>query len=165
MLSALPSHPAPPGPKTPFPLAHLERLVEVEYPAILPARLPIPLFARVSAGFPSPAGDYLEKGLDLNELMVPRPSATFYIRVHGPSMNGAGIFHGDILAVDRSVDAVSGRIVVASINGEFLVKELDKPARGAVRLLPHNPDFEPIVVKEGDEVHVFGVVIGVIRKY
>ncbi|MFN2369128.1 MAG: LexA family protein, partial [Desulfurivibrionaceae bacterium] len=82
-----------------------------------------PLYAGgVSAGFPSPAEDYIEQHLDLNELLIRRPAATFFVRVNGDSMTGAGINHGDILIVDRSVEPAGGKIVIAVIDGEFTVK-------------------------------------------
>ena len=87
--------------------------------------LKLPLFvSKVSAGFPSPAQDYVEQTLDLNELCIKRPAATFFVRVEGESMIEAGIFHNDILVVDRSVKPVHGDIVVAQVDGEFTVKEL-----------------------------------------
>jgi DNA polymerase V len=127
-------------------------------------RRALPLFAsRVQAGFPSPAQDYAEGLLDLNEFMVEHEAATFYVRVQGQSMVGAGILDGDIIAVDRALEARHGDIVLAVIDNELTVKELYQQ-NGQVRLLPHNPDFQPIEIKEGQELSVWGVVKGVIRK-
>jgi len=97
--------------------------------------LKIPLFTEpVSAGFPSPAQDYIEQTLDLNELCIKRPNATFFVRVEGDSMIEAGIYADDILVVDRSVKAKQGDIIIAEINSELTVKELQlKPC---VRLIP-----------------------------
>ena len=82
-----------------------------------------PLFSSgVSAGFPSPAEDHIDRKLDLNELLIQHPVATFFVRVAGESMKDAGINHGDILVVDRSLEAVSGKIVIAIVNGELTVK-------------------------------------------
>lgn len=122
-----------------------------------------PLFCtRVSAGFPSPADDYIENSLDLNEHLIKHPAATFFVRVTGDSMIGAGINSGDILIVDRSVSAVNGSIIVAVVNGEFTVKRL--AGRGGVILLcPENPAYEPIEVKNGVEFEVWGVVMHVIH--
>lgn len=125
-------------------------------------RVCLPLFIeRVSAGFPSPAQDYVEQTLDLNELCVKRPAATFFVRVSGDSMTGAGIVADDILVVDRSVRAEHGDIVIASLNGEMTVKTLELKPR--VRLVPHNPAYKPIEIPDGAELDVFGVVVGVVR--
>jgi DNA polymerase V len=127
------------------------------------SRLNIPLFLeRVSAGFPSPAEDYVEKSLDLNELCIQHPAATFFVRVQGESMVEAGIFPDDVLVVDRSLRATHGDIVIASLESEMTVKQLHlKPI--PVRLLPRNPAYQPIVI-EGDMVmEVFGVVTNVVR--
>jgi DNA polymerase V len=128
------------------------------------AKLKLPLFAsRVQAGFPSPAEDYAEGQLDLNEYIVEHEAATFYIRVQGHSMVGAGILDGDIIAVDRSLEARHGDIVLAVIDNELTVKELYKLA-GTIKLLPHNPEFQPIEIKAGQELTIWGVVSGVVRK-
>ena len=127
------------------------------------SRLNIPLFLeRVSAGFPSPAEDYVEKSLDLNELCIQHPAATFFVRVQGESMVEAGIFPDDVLVVDRSLRAKHGDIIIASLESEMTVKQLHlKPI--PVRLLPRNPAYQPIIV-EGDMVmEVFGVVTNVVR--
>jgi len=116
----------------------------------------------VSAGFPSPAGDYLETPLDLNELLIPRPAATFFIRARGESMDGAGIRDGDLLVVDRSMKVRSGDIVVAVVDGEFTVKRFMKTG-GAVRLEPANPGFKPIPIVDGSDVEIWGVVSYVIH--
>jgi len=122
-----------------------------------------PLFcARISAGFPSPADDYIENALDLNEHLIKHPAATFFVRVTGDSMTGAGINSGDILIVDRSVAALNKSIIVAVLNGEFTVKRLVK--RGsAILLLPENPSYDPVEIKNGSEFEVWGVVIHVIH--
>lgn len=129
----------------------------------LATSLPLPLYAnKVAAGFPSPAQDYVENTLDLNELCIDHPAATFLVRVSGDSMKDAGILDGDILVVDRSLTAVHGNIIVAALNQEFTVKELClKPIR---QLLPHNKAYRPILLREQDEFEVFGVVVSVVRK-
>lgn len=122
----------------------------------------MPLFMeRVSAGFPSPAQDYVEQTLDLNELCIKRPAATFFVRVEGDSMIGAGIHSDDILVVDRSVQAVNGDIVIASVHGELTVKELQ--LRPCVRLLPRNSAYAPIDIPDGAALELFGVVTNVVR--
>lgn len=124
----------------------------------------LPLFAsRVPAGFPSPAEDYAEGHLDLNEFLVEHEAATFYVRVQGHSMSGAGILDGDVIAVDRALEARHGDIVLAVIDNELTVKELFMQ-NGLVRLLPHHPDYAPIEIKAGQELTIWGVVKGVVRK-
>ncbi|MCK7552956.1 LexA family protein [Marinobacter goseongensis] len=127
------------------------------------SRLNIPMFLeRVSAGFPSPAEDYVEKTIDLNELCIQHPAATFFVRVQGESMIDAGIYPGDVLVVDRSLRARHGDTIIASLESEMTVKQLHITPP-PVRLLPRNAAFQPIVV-EGDMVmEVFGVVTNVIR--
>lgn len=124
----------------------------------------LPLYAEgVSAGLPFHADDSVEKKLDLNELLVKHPTATFFVKVQGESMIGAGIFSGDILLVDRSIEPVDGAIVIAQLNGEFTVKRL-KFSGGRPYLLAENPNYKPIQMKEGVEFVVWGVVTSVIHK-
>lgn len=122
-----------------------------------------PLFAcGVSAGFPSPAEDYVEGRLDLNQFMVKHPAATFFVRVSGDSMIGAGIHHDDILVVDRSLEPVSGRVVIAVVNGELTVKRLVR-CNGEARLLAENPNYPPMELTEETACEVWGVVTFVIH--
>lgn len=123
----------------------------------------MPLYASgVSAGFPSPADDYLEGSLDLNTHLVHEPSATFFVRARGDSMINAGIHDGDLLVVDRSVEATDGKVVIVSLNGELTVKRFHQ-AKGKSWLLPENPDYPPISLNEEDETHLWGVVTNVIH--
>ncbi len=129
------------------------------------ATLPLPLYtSRIAAGFPSPADDHLEAPLDLNEHLVKHPAATFVVKVDGDSMTGAGIYNGDLLVVDRSLEAKSGSIVVAVVNGELTVKRLVIERRRA-RLIPENPAYKPIEVRDGLDLVIWGVVAHVIRSY
>ncbi|MFH7326662.1 LexA family protein [Desulfurivibrio sp. C05AmB] len=122
-----------------------------------------PLFAgEVSAGFPSPADDYVDSRLDLNDFLVKHPAATFFVRVAGDSMIGAGIHHGDILVVDRSLEPVSGKVVIAVVNGELTVKRLQQE-NGLVRLVAENPDYPPIELTEETAGEIWGVVTSVIH--
>lgn len=122
-----------------------------------------PLYgSKVPAGFPSPADDYIEKQLDLNEHLIKHPSATFFVRVSGNSMINAGIHENDILVVDRSITPVTGKIVVAAIDGQLTVKRLHK-TNEKLFLMPENQEFEPIEVREGSEVYIWGVVTNVIH--
>lgn len=120
--------------------------------------MPRPLFlAGVPAGFPSPADDYIEKSLDLNQHLVKHPAATFFVRVTGDSMGDAGIRNGDILIVDRSLNPSSGRVVIAVLDGELTVKRLVKKG-GAVRLVSESSDHPDIEIPEGADLQVWGVV-------
>ncbi|WP_249269571.1 translesion error-prone DNA polymerase V autoproteolytic subunit [Shewanella sp. SACH] len=116
----------------------------------------------IAAGFPSPAQDYVEQTLDLNELCIKHPAATFFVKVQGDSMIEAGIFSGDILVVDRSLQPAHGDTVVAAVNGEFTVKQLQ--LRPVVQLLPRNALFSPIVINDESELNIFGVVTNVVKK-
>lgn len=116
----------------------------------------------IPAGFPSPAEGEIEGELDLNELLIKHPAATFFLRVSGNSMIGAGIHHSDILVVDRSLEPISGRIVIASVNGELTVKRLHREA-GRVRLLAENEKYPAIDITEEMELRIWGVVTSVIH--
>jgi DNA polymerase V len=125
---------------------------------------PLPFYtSKVMAGFPSPAEDYIEKQLDLNELLIAHPAATFFVRVEGDSMCEAGIQSGDILVVDRSVEAVSGKIVIAVLNGEFTVKRLKKE-KEHIWLLPENSHYPVIKVTSESDFQIWGVVTYVIHR-
>ena len=132
--------------------------------AIQSGMFKIPLYGnKVTAGFPSPADDYIETRLDANDIVIDNPTATFFLRVAGDSMIEAGILPGDYIAVDRSIEARQGSIVVASVEGEFTVKYLAK-SRGKTVLRAAKAGHPDIVPGEGEEVRVFGVVCGVIRR-
>ena len=132
-------------------------------PAPRPCVMAIPLFGgKVAAGFPSPADDYVEKNLDLNELLVQKPAATFFVRAQGESMLGAGIHPNDILVVDRSIEAVSGKIVICALNGELTVKRLGRDNE-QWQLKAENPDYPDIVIHEELDMVIWGVVTNVIH--
>lgn len=124
-----------------------------------------PLMATpVAAGFPSPAEQYIESPLDLNELLVHRPAATFFVRAAGDSMTGAGIRPGDILVVDRSLEALPGAIVIACVDNEFTVKYLRSDGE-TYFLEAANPNYRSIRFSEGMELKIFGVVTAVIHRF
>ena len=125
-------------------------------------QLDIQLFSdAVTAGFPSPATDYCERKLDLNELCIQHPAATYFVRAQGDSMIEAGIFPGDVLVVDRSITAAHGDIVIVSVNGELTVKQLE--TRPRMRLVPMNSQYQPIDVPDDADLEVFGVATTVIH--
>ena len=123
----------------------------------------LPLFLEsVSAGFPSPADDYLEGKLDLNDLLIRNPSATFFVRVTGDSMIKAGIHSGDILVVDRSLNPKDGSIVIAIIDGELIVKRIQR-FNGKIYLVPENDTYSQIEITTDMSFEVWGVVTTVIH--
>lgn len=117
----------------------------------------------VAAGFPSPADDYIDKTLDLNELLISNPAATYFVRVSGDSMMGAGLYDGDIIIVDRSVTPKNNDVVIAALNGELTVKRIQK-REGSVWLIPENPDYRPTRVTEEMSFEIWGVATNVIHK-
>jgi DNA polymerase V len=118
--------------------------------------------AKVPAGFPSPAQDYIEGLLDLNEHLIKHPAATFFMYADGFSMTGAGINPGDLLIVDRALEATSNKIVVAIIDGELTLKRL-LIDHGQYWLVPENEDFQPIAITEDMDFIVWGIVTFVIH--
>ena len=134
------------------------------YPTIEPPRIFISLTGRAArAGFPSPADDYTEDRLDLNELMIQHQAATFFARAKGQSMQGAGIEDGDYLVVDKAITPICGNIVVAAIDGELLVKRY-MSRQGRIWLDSASPDFPSVMINEGQELTVWGVVTGIVRR-
>lgn len=128
-----------------------------------PLRLRLAIKVRAGQShFPSPAQDYEQRDLDLHEAFIKNPPATFIFKVAGDSMIGAGIFPGSTLLVDRSIAPVSGQVVIVDIDGEWMVKRLQRRG-GWVRLLSENPAHPPIIINEGQELTVFGVVTYVIH--
>jgi DNA polymerase V len=118
----------------------------------------VPLFiSYISAGFPPPADDYKEVELDVNELVIRHPEATFYVRVSGDSMEQAAICDGDVLVVDRAVEARHNDVIVALVNGEFAIKRLHTHG-DALYLVPENPLYQPLEITEAMDFRVWGVV-------
>ena len=137
--------------------------VEAVYAPDLSTRYKLPVFlGRLPAGFPSPADDYLEGKLDLNRHLIKHPAATFFVRVSGDSMIEAGIHTGDLLVVDRSLEAVDGNVIVAALDGELTVKRLSTRGK-TVRLLPANKHYEPIEIQPHQAFEIWGVVTNVIH--
>ena len=135
----------------------------IYYPDNNASVISVPLFtARVAAGFPSPADDYVEKTLDLNDLLVQKPAATFFVRAEGESMLGAGIHPNDILVVDRSIEPIPNKIIICALNGELTVKRL-KSIGEEIVLGAENPAYADIIVREAIDLVIWGVVTNVIH--
>lgn len=126
-------------------------------------RLELPFYTSISAGFPSPADDFIEKTLDLNEHLIKNRSTTFFVRVSGFSMQGAGIYEDDILIVDRSLEVKNKDVIVAHLDGEFTVKRYLKKG-GKHFLKPEHPDYPLIELDTNETFQVWGVVTNVIHK-
>ena len=107
----------------------------------------------------------LEAPMDLNTELVHRPAATYYVRVQGDSMIGAGIQSGDILVVDKSLEARDGSIVIAELDGDFLVKQFCRWKDGSVWLVPANPQFQPINVTNRTDFNIWGIVTAYIHQF
>ncbi len=137
----------------------------VIFPAAGSHPIRIPLFShKVAAGFPSPADDYIQERLSLDEHLIHHKEATFFVRAKGNSMLGAGIFDGDLLVVDKSLNPKSGDIVIAVVDGDLTVKRLIK--RGDTILLkPENSKFSDIEFHEGQELLIWGVVTSTTKKF
>jgi DNA polymerase V len=132
----------------------------------LEVSIELPLYSsKVSAGFPSPCDDHIAKRLNIHDYLVDQEDATFLVTVIGWSMRDAGLLPKDVVIVDRSKNAHVGNIILAVIDGEFTIKQLAVGENGNPVLLPANPDFKPIEIKEGMDFDIWGVVTGSIRKY
>lgn len=132
------------------------------YSAQTDTELNLPLFEGVRAGFPSPAADFIDVSIDLNKHLIKHPSATFYARAKGDSMKDAGIFDGDLLIVDKSIDPADGKIAICFVNGEFTVKRIKKEKDG-LWLIPANAAYQPIKMEEGSSLIIWGIVTHVIK--
>ncbi len=145
-------------------LIHKKKELEI-YSTDIDTSLEIPYFENgVSAGFPSPAEDHMHSKLDLNNLLVQHPSATYYVRVIGDSMINAGIVSGDLLVVDRSLEANDGCIIVAFIEGEFTVKRIKKK-KNKIFLQAENNNYKAIEITKDMDFEIFGVVAHAIHHF
>ena len=139
------------------------KVVDIIFPDLSTScQLPV-AGSRISAGFPSPADDFIENSLDLNLELIKNPAATFFVRVSGSSMKDAGIFDGDILIVDRSLRAANRKIVIAILNGELLVKRLCMHDDQCI-LMPENKNYSPIYLTNDSDLNIWGVVTNVIHR-
>ncbi|MBE2245750.1 MAG: translesion error-prone DNA polymerase V autoproteolytic subunit [Candidatus Competibacteraceae bacterium] len=125
---------------------------------------PLPLMPfPLSAGFPSPALDFTDNSIDLNNLLIAHPSATYFGRVQGNSMKNAGIHDGDLLIIDKSIAPENGKIAVCYLNGEFTIKRIQINASG-LWLMPENEQYKPIKIEEDMQLTIWGVVTYIIKK-
>ena len=144
----------------------LDTVTEIRTPLIASKSVSLSLFGyKVAAGFPSPADDHLEKRLDANEYLIDQQDATFFVTIQGESMINAGLLSGDKAVVDRSKQPKVGNIVMAVVDGEFTIKTLGKAKNGLPRLIPANPAFSVIEIKDGMQFEVWGVVTGSFRRF
>lgn len=142
---------------------HTSATVDI-YSAQTETELERPVIGGISAGFPSPATDFIDLAIDLNRDLIKHPSSTFYGRVKGESMKNAGINDGDLLVIDKSIEPADGKIAVCSIDGEFTLKRIKKDNTG-LWLVPENEAYEAIQIKEESDLRIFGVVIHVIKSF
>jgi DNA polymerase V len=134
------------------------------FPPDLSRNLDLPFVNQgISAGFPSPADDFLDIKIDLNREFIKNPSSTFYARVRGRSMVGAGLNDGDLLIIDRSLEPKDDKIAVCFVDGEFTVKRIKKE-KDTVWLIPENKEYPPIQVTSDNEFVIWGMVTTVIKK-
>ena len=146
----------------------LDALGVFELPTLLAKPISLPLYSsKVSAGFPSPAEEHVEKRLDPSEFLIDQNDATFFVTIQGYSMIDVGLLPGDKAVIDRSKLASIGDIVLAVIDGEFTIKTLARKKDGTPRLLPANSTgaFSPIEIKEGMNFEIWGVVTGSFRRF
>jgi DNA polymerase V len=135
------------------------------YSASTDTELHLPLISNgISAGFPSPAADFIDVSIDLNKHLIQHPSATFYARVKGDSMKNAGIFDGDLLIVDKSIEPKNDKIAVCFIDGEFTVKKI-KLEKDSCWLVPANDDYQAIKVTADNDFIIWGIVTHVIKSF
>ena len=147
--------------------ADIDAVTEFEWPVLYATPIKLPLYSsKVSAGFPSPAEDHVEKRLDPSEFLIDQKDATFFVTIQGYSMIDVGLLPGDKAVIDRSRQPVIGDIVLAVLDGEFTIKTLSR-TDGVVRLLPANSTgaYSPIEITEEMNFEIWGVVTGSFRRF
>ena len=143
---------------------HTSRTIDI-YSALTETELNLPIVTEgISAGFPSPALDFVDLSIDLNKHLIKHPSATFYGRVKGHSLKNAGIDDGDLLVIDRSLEPINDKIAVCFIDGEFTAKRI-KLGKDELWLMPENEAYQPIKVEKEDDFLVWGIVTHVIKSF
>ena len=133
------------------------------YSAETSLELKLPMAESVSAGFPSPAEEYMDLSLDLNKGLITNPNSTFYARVKGNSMTDAGINNGDIIVIDKSLEPVDGKKAVCYVDGEFTIKTINIK-KNELWLMPANPEYKAIKINPENEFIIWGIVTFVIHK-
>ena len=145
---------------------NLDAVTQIELPANNPPLLLRPLFnSKVPAGVPEPADDTIDKRLDANDYLIDRHESTFFVTIQGESMINAGLLSGDKAVVDRSKQAAVGDIVMAMVDGAFTIKTLGKHKNGLPKLIPANPEYAVIEIKENMQFEIWGVVTGSFRRF
>lgn len=143
---------------------HTAKSLEI-HTALTDTKVILPLAeSPISAGFPSPAADFIETGIDLNKELIKHQAATFLGRVTGQSMSGLGIEEGDILVIDRSLEPIDGKLAVCAIDGDFTLKQI-RIEPDCLLLMPANDKYNPIRVTEENSLIIWGVVTYVIKKF
>lgn len=137
---------------------------EIEIGKIEESEESFPFIGNISAGFPSPADDFLDSPIDLNKELIKRPNATYFGRVNGDSMIDLGINHGDLLIIDKSLPATNGKIAICFIDGEFTLKQI-KIEKDYCWLVPANKKYKPVKVTKDNEFIIWGIVIHVIKSF
>ncbi|PKP12089.1 MAG: peptidase S24 [Bacteroidetes bacterium HGW-Bacteroidetes-4] len=141
---------------------HTSKTIDI-YSALTETELELPFVDEgISAGFPSPALDFVNLTIDLNKHLIKHPSATFYGRVKGQSLKNAGINDNDLLIIDRSIEPANGKIAVCYIDGEFTAKRIKK-TKNELWLIPENDDYQAIKIEEENNLIIWGVVTHVIK--
>ena len=141
---------------------HTSKIIDI-YSAITETALELPYVDKgISAGFPSPALDFIDLTIDLNKYLIKHPSATFYGRVKGYSLKDAGIDDGDLLVIDRSIEPVNGKIAVCYIDGEFTAKRI-RLTKDELWLMPENDNYKPVKIEEDNNFIIWGIVTHVIK--
>lgn len=141
---------------------HTSKTIDI-YSALTDTVLELPFVDEgISAGFPSPALDFVDLTIDLNKHLIKHPSATFYGRIKGLSLKDAGINDGDLLIIDRSLEPINGKIAICYIDGEFTAKRIKK-TKNELWLMPENEDYQPIKIEEENNLIIWGIVTHVIK--
>lgn len=145
-------------------ILHTGNILDI-YSANTETELELPFVEEgISAGFPSPALDFIDLTIDLNKHLIKHPSATFYGRVKGQSLKNAGIYDGDLLIIDKSLEPINGKIAVCYIDGEFTAKRIKK-SKEELWLMPENDDYPPIKIEEENDLIIWGIVTHVIKSF
>ncbi|NLN24968.1 MAG: translesion error-prone DNA polymerase V autoproteolytic subunit [Bacteroidetes bacterium] len=145
-------------------ILHTGNILDI-YSANTETELELPFVEEgISAGFPSPALDFIDLTIDLNKHLIKHPSATFYGRVKGQSLKNAGINDGDLLIIDKSLEPINGKIAVCYIDGEFTAKRIKK-SKEELWLMPENDDYPPIKIEEENDLIIWGIVTHVIKSF